>query len=671
MSHWSAGATMWLTMILVGVGGFIASGLIGLAGDRYRNVTQRLSVLLACLAALSGITGALAVLLGAVGGSLAMPGPAPAMAANLALDPLAAFFLVPIFLIGGLSSIYGLGYWAQSRHPRNGRKLRFWYGILIAGMALLTVSENSICFIISWELVALGSFFLIATEDQKPACRQAAWVYAVAAHVSTLLLIVLFVLLRIMSGSFLLRPLAAGQAGMGMQTVIFLLAIVAFGVKAGMMPLHFWLPEAHANSPSHVSATLSGVTIKMGIFGLLRVLPLLPDRPLGWAIIVMGLGGASAFLGVLWAIGQHDLKKLLAYHSVENIGIILLGLGLALAGQCEHQPLWIVLGLGGCLLHVWNHGLFKSLLFLSAGSVIHAARTREIDAMGGLARFMPVTAGLFLLGAVAICGMPPLNGFISELFIYVGLLHTLGTLAILALAAVVLAMVGALAGACFTKAYGTVFLGNTRSAVRHVHECGPTMWLPMLILAVGCLTIGIAPQIAAPLLDHVIGAWTLRPMPTIGSLIPLNMLTIMSVSLIAATAGGILLQRLLMRRAAAGVVSPTWACGYARPTSRMQYTASSFAQFLLGTLRPLLPMRRHDPHLTGVFVKPGELHTHVNDPVLNKLLAPGWQRLQNLLANGRIFQQGSIQSYLLFMLLMLLAMLIFVLPLQSLWMRLF
>ena len=656
---------MWLTIILPCIAAFAASGIIGMAGDRRGNWSHRLSAIVAVLASLCGLVAAFGILTGAPSESLTAPGPAPAMAVNLRLGPLGAFFLVPIFLIGALSSIYGLEYWRQSRHPRTGRKLRFWYGILIAGMALLVLSANSICFLITWELVALGSFFLIATEDQKPASRQAAWVYLIATHVSTLLLVVMFIMLRIVSGSFLLRPLAPGQVGVGMQTALFLLALVAFGIKAGMMPMHFWLPEAHANSPSHVSATLSGVAIKMGIFGLLRVLPLFPARPLGWGLLVMALGAISAFLGVLWAIGQHDLKKLLAYHSVENIGIILMGLGLALIGEKYHHPIWVVLGLGGCLLHVWNHGLFKSLLFFSGGSVVHSARTREIDVLGGLAKSMPITAVFFLIGAVAICGMPPLNGFVSEWFIYMGLLHTLSKLMLLAFAAVILVMVGALAAACFTKAYGTVFLGTARRAYRHGHESGPAMWLPMMVLAAGCIVIGVAPGLVAPMLNRVILHWAHQPMPPLGNLIPLKALTLMNLSLIAIVLVGFLIQRALARPATSG---PTWACGYARTSSRMQYTASSLAQMLLGILRPLLRLRRHSPHISGAFAGPAELHSHVDDPVLHDVLVPSWKRLQNILANGRIFQQGSIQSYLLFMLLILLILLLFALPIGAIWM---
>jgi hydrogenase-4 component B len=659
---------MWLTMTLLGAGGFAASGLIGMVGNRRRNWGHWLSVLVAVLAALCGLTAAMAILLGAPVESLAGPGPAPVMTTNLRLDPLAAFFLVPIFLIGGLCSLYGIGYWKQSHHPRTGRKLRFWYGILISSMAMITLSNNGICFLFAWELMAISTFFLIATEDFKPDSRQAAWVYLAAAHISTLLLFAFFALLRMASGSFLLRPLSPEQAGMGLQTALFLLALGAFGVKAGMVPLHFWLPEAHANAPSHVSATLSGTTIKMGIFGLLRVLPLLPARPLGWGILVMTLGALSAFLGVLWAIGQHDLKKLLAYHSVENIGIILLGLGLALIGEAKHQPIWIILGMAGCLLHVWNHGLFKSLLFLSAGSVIHAAGTRKIDRLGGLAQSMPLTSNLFLLGAIAICGLPPLNGFVSELFIYVGLLRTMTVLPILALAAGVLAMVGALAAACFTKVCGAVFLGTARTKLRRVREAGPAFWLPMMILAGGCLLIGMAPTLVATPLNRTTSAWAHRGLPALVALTPLTALTIMNLSLAAVLLVAFLLRRFLARQAR---TQPTWNCGYAGSSSRMQYTASSLAQMLLGTLRPLLRMRRREPRLSGLFAGPGQFHSHVDDPVLKNVLEPGWRRLRSVLANGRVFQRGNVQSYLFYMLLMLLFLLLITLPLGALWKILF
>ena len=658
----------WLALLLAGVIAFVLSGPVGMLGRRRGNGAQWVSAGVAVAGGMCGLAAAFAVLLGHLSEKLSFSVAAPAMTVNLRVGPLSAFFLIPIFAIGSLSSIYGLGYWQQSRHPRTGRKLRFWYGLLIAGMAMLTISDNGIDFLVAWEVMALSTFFVIATEDQKPAARQAAWVYLVATHVGTLLLFALFGILRVISGSFLLRPLLPGQAGMGLQTVIFLLALVGFGFKAGMVPLHLWLPEAHANAPSHVSATLSGVTLKMGIFGIVRVLTLLPDRPPAWGMLVLMLGAASAFLGVLWAIGQHDLKKLLAYHSVENIGIILMGLGLALLGEAEHQPVWVVLGLAGCLLHVWNHSLFKSLLFLTAGSVIHGAGTRDIDRLGGLAKHMKITASLFLLGALAICGLPPLNGFVSELFIYLGLLHTVALLPMIALTAAVLGMVGALAAACFTKAYGAVFLGTGRTALRHVHESGPTLWLPMGILAAACIVIGVAPGLVLTPLMNASATWSGQTLPALGSLVPAKAISILGAALVAAIGVGVVVQRYVLGHARSGA---TWACGYVAPTARMQYTSSSLAQMLLRALRPLLRQRCHEPRLSGVFVGPSQLHTETTDPVLKGAAEPGWRRLRLMLARGQVLQQGSIQNYIFYMLLILLALLAFTLPLGSLWNLLF
>ncbi len=654
----------WLALVILGVIAFVLSGPVGMLGRRSGNGWHWVSAAVAVAGGMCGLVAAFAVLLGSPSESLTIPAAAPAMTVNLRIGPLSAFFLIPIFAIGSLSSIYGLGYWPQSRHPRNGRKLRLWYGLLIAGMALLTLCQNSIDFLVAWEMMALSTFFLILTEDQKSSARQAAWVYLVATHLGTLLLVALFAIFRVINGSFLLRPLVPDQVGLALQTVIFLLATVGFGLKAGIVPLHFWLPEAHANAPSHVSATLSGVTLKMGIFGILRVLTLLPARPPAWGIFLLGLGAVSAFLGVLWAIAQHDLKKLLAYHSVENIGIILMGLGLALVGQAEHHPIWIILGMAGCLLHVWNHGLFKSLLFLSAGSVIHGTGTRDIDQLGGLAKSMKITAAAFLLGALAICGLPPLNGFVSEFLIYLGLFHTMARLPILSLTAAILAMVGALAAACFTKAYGSVFLGTSRRVSHRAHESGPTLWIPMGLLAAGCVLIGIAPSLVLTPLIHATATWSGQPSPELASLVPVKTITILGVGLLAAFGAGWVGQRYFLRRDRTGI---TWGCGYIAPSSRMQYTASSLAQMLLRALGPLVRQRRCEPQISAVFAGTGQFETHADDPVLKDAVEPVWRRLRFMLAGGQGFQRGSIQNYIFYMLLTVLVLLAFTLPLAMLW----
>ena len=697
---------MWLTLTLLAAAGFACSGATGLLGHRRANWGHRFSVVVAVAAAMAGLTAAIVILLGTKNNPITLSAPLPIMTLRFHLDPLGAFFQVPIFLIGALGSIYGLDYWRQSRHPRSGRGLRIWFGLLIAGMAVLTVAGSAMSFLVAWEVMAMSAFFLIATEDHKPAARQAAWVYLVATHGGTLLLLGLFALLHHVTGTWNIVPLHAHgphAAGLGTQTIIFLLALTAFGMKAGMMPLHFWLPEAHASAPSHVSATLSGVMIKMGIFGLLRVLFLLPAHPLGWGLLVMALGLASTFLGVLWAIGQHDLKKLLAYHSVENIGIILMGLGLALIGEARHEPIWIMLGLAGCLLHVWNHGLFKSLLFLSAGSAIHAGGTRDMDKLGGLSRAMPVTAALFLTGACAICGFPPLNGFISELFIYLGLFSTLRTMPLLATGAVILAMAGALAAACFTKAFGTVFLGVRRHLGRKLHEAGSGMWVPMLILALACLLIGLFPIALSGILErtaralhpyvmqnqqatvavarsYVKSAATtastghfLRPLtelPQLGTLVPFGALSAMGLVLLAMLP----LALLLKQRADKVRKGLTWDCGYAQPSPRMQYTAASLGRFLLRSMGPLSSVRPVAENAMKKFAwLPAKrvFHTHADDPVLKTVLTPVWQTIRRLMGTGKRLQQGSVQSYLLYMLVALVGLLALTLPVEFLFKALF
>ena len=292
--------------------------------------------------------------------------------------------------------------------------------------------------------------------------------------------------------------------------MLFLLALVAFGIKAGVMPFHVWLPPAHASAPSHVSALMSGVLIKIGIYGIVRVLAMLPEPPVAWGVLLLLLGAASGIAGVAFAIAQHDLKRLLAYHSIENIGIIVMGIGLAVVGRATHAPLLVVLGLGAAVLHVWNHAIFKALLFLSAGVVVHATGTRDIDRMGGLGRALPWSSALFTLGAVAICGLPPLNGFVSELILYLGAFESLKLQAVRlgALVAPVLAVIGALACACFVKVVGSVFLGMPRDhTVRPGHEAGWSMRAPMVILASLCVVLGVVPVIAFPVLDVAVASW--------------------------------------------------------------------------------------------------------------------------------------------------------------------
>jgi hydrogenase-4 component B len=523
--------------------------------------------------------------------------------------------------------------------------------------------------------MALAAFFLVASEDHRSESRDAALLYLIAAHVGTLVLFALFALWRWATGSYALDPVGADVIGVGVLNGLFLLALTGFGLKAGMMPLHFWLPPAHAAAPSHVSAMLSGVVLKMGVYGLVRFLSLVPPAPPAWGALVLLLGGVSALLGVVFAIGQHDLKRLLAYHSVENVGIILMGLGLATLGRSMERPEWVVLGMAGCLLHVWNHGLFKGLLFLCAGSVVHATGTREIDRLGGLGKAMPWTAALFVVGAVAICGLPPLNGFVSELFVYLGLLHSAGgggggalAAALVPVLAPVLGMAGALALACFVKVHGAVFLGTARSgAALHAREAPLLMRLPMLVLAAGCGVIGLAPFAVAPVLDPVIRGWTPEPLVRVGSLAPLPQVALLG-SLVVVLTGALWLARRPAARAAPEVV--TWDCGYARPGPRMQYSASSFADTLVALFRWALRPHVQRASVHGPFPAPSSMRSHVEDPVLDRLILPAGRGAERVFGWFRRFQHGLTQHYLLYVLATVLLMLATLIPFRDLLERL-
>lgn len=642
------------------------SGIPGLFMRRSSLLGQRLAAAISVTASVIGLCGVLVFWGTAQSEPIVREWAIPGAQFHVAMDGLSALFLVPVFFVSALGCVYGLSYWKQTEHPENGRKLRLFYGLMPAGMALLVVARNSILFLVGWEVMALSAYFLVTTEDQKAAVRETGWIYLVATKVATVSLFALFGLLRAVSGSFTLAPLSETALTPGIATSVFVLALVGFGIKAGIMPFHVWLPSSHAIAPSHVSALLSGVILKMGIYGLVRILSLAPHPPLAWGGCLLGLGVVSGVLGVAFAIGQHDLKRLLAYHSIENIGIIVMGIGLAVLGRTLHRPEWVVLGFAGGLLHVWNHAFFKGLLFLSAGSVIHTAKTREIDQLGGLARRMPWTALAFMVGAVAICGLPPLNGFVSEFLIYLGLFDTLGlggrpAYAGASFAAPALALIGALALACFVKVFGAVFLGTPRSEpARHAHESPQSMLASMFALVLACLVIGLAPLLVAPVLDSAVAACSpgAADIPAaVATLAPLGAISGLAAVLVVGLTivGGWLW---IWLRNSAVERGSTWGCGFAAPTPRIQYTASSFAEMLVGLFRWALRPRIHRERITELFPQASSFHSHVPDPVLDEVVLPTFSGSARLFACVRVLQQGRLQMYLLYIFVVLIALLI-------------
>jgi len=648
----------WLVVAAIALAA--VSGLPGLVRSPRGGGGERLAAALLVLAGAVGVAGGLWSLTGHPS-ALDAPWAVPGGRLNLGVDALSAVFVIPIALVSALGAIYGLEYWPQRAHPDSGRTLRAFYGILTAGLLLLVVARNAILFFLGWEMMALAAFLLITTEDRKASVREVGYIYILATRVGTLCLFATFSLLFAATGSLDLDDWVPAFAG-PLRDAIFVTGLVGFGLKAGVMPLHVWLPGAHASAPSHVSAQMSGVLIKVGIYGLVRITALCAAPPVWWGVALIAAGAVSGVLGVGFAIGQHDLKRLLAYHSVENIGIICIGLGVAVLGRALGRTDLVALGLAGALLHVWNHGLFKSLLFLSAGSVLHATGTRELDRLGGLWRRMPRTGLAFLVGAVAICGLPPLNGLVSELLVYLGLFRAAigggGLIWLVAmLAAAALAMLGALALACFVKAFGAIFLGAPRTSdVDRAREVGPAMWAPMAALAGLCLFVGVGAPVIAPLLDRAVAAWLGGAAPELGGAAPLTAVAITGGALLAALAvvGGWLARR--TRGAPAGLA--TWDCGYAAPSPRMQYTSSSFAEMLVRMLSWALRPDRHAPALREPFPSAATFASHVPDTVLDRGVRPVFTLIERVGGRLRRLQRGSIHLYLLYIVATLLVLLL-------------
>ncbi len=577
---------------------------------------------------------------------------------HLGLDALSAFFLVPILFVSGIGAIYGLGY--LRREP--GQSIAgawFFYNALAASMVLVVLARNAVLFLIGWETMALSSYFLVthalvSRRGESAAVREAGIVYQIATHLGTAFLLAMFVLLSGASGSMEFSALHANGAA-APAGLLFVFALVGFGAKAGFVPLHVWLPGAHPVAPSHVSAVMSGVMIKTGIYGILRILPMLGVPAYWWGWTLVGIGVTSGVLGILFALAQHNLKRLLAYSSVENIGIIALGLGVGLIGQQAGMPSVAALGYAGALLHVLNHGLFKGLLFLVAGAVDHGSGTLQIDALGGLQKRMPWTAALFLLGAVAIAGLPPLNGFIGEFCIYLGALHGAASgdadlVPVLALVIAGLGLIGALAVACFTKAYGVVFQGTPRSpGAAESQEVSSLMRGAMLALGGACCAVALfgwwlLPQLTL-LVGQISGLASAAPLRNAGHTLRLIVLAEGTMLLLVAILAGL---RRLLARSREERRESTWGCAFPASTSRMQYTASSYADPLTRLFEPLLKTHENSTAPSGYFPAEVTYTSHTHDQARRLIYAPLYRLVMAVATHLRPFQAGRVQSYILY-----------------------
>jgi hydrogenase-4 component B len=657
---------MSIHLLLISVAVVAFSGVPGLFLTRKSDLGQWIASILNVIGAvLAGVALTLHYVNTGGANRISMSWSLPLGQFAVAVDDLSLIFLIPIFLIPALGSIYGLSYWKQAEHAGNGRKLALSWGLLTAGMALVVLARDGVLLLMAWEVMALAGFFLTTTEENKPEVRAAGWVYLVATHMGTLCLLGFFALLRHATGSYDLWPSPAAFSP-HVAGWIFGLGVVGFGLKAGIMPLHVWLPGAHANAPSHVSAIFSGVMLKAGVYGLIRVAGLTDHPPVWWGGTLLIAGTLSAVFAIAFAGAQRDIKRLLAYSSIENVGIIVMGIGLAALGRSLDRSDWVVLGLAGALLHVLNHSLFKPLLFFGAGNILHATHSREMDLLGGLGKKMPRTFVLWVIGAVAICGLPPLNGFVSELFVYIGLFRTAIAASVgsgwAALAAPALALVGAIAVATFVKVLGAVFAGSPRSAHgTHAHDPDLKMLAPMWIIAGCCGAIGVLPAIMIPLLNRAITTWSADirvPATNVAGYLPIGWITVIAMLLLAlATAGTVWFASRVATRSARA--AGTWDCGYARPTARIQYTGSSFSQMVVGLFSWVLWPRRKSPQVTGAFAKSADFKCDVPDVVLDRGLLPAFGSAEWLLGWARIFQRGPIQVYLVYVLGILLMLLLF------------
>ncbi len=649
--------TTALTLVLVASGLWAASGLPTLVA-RHR----WLPALLGALASAIGLTGALLALLGgAVTATAAWTVPFGNL--SLGLDGITAWFLLPVFAVPAIAAVYGVGYWRPAVGAP-GQRLPLVFGLLVASLVLLLVARNAILFLFGWEGMAVCAFLLVGTEHRDPACRRAAWVYLVATHLGTLCLCAAFALLPATAGRLDWSAQAFAGLTPSHTLLVFGLALAGFGLKAGLMPLHFWLPAAHANAPSHISALMSGVMIKMGVYGVVRMLLLLPPLPEWCGLVLLGLGLLSALAAVAATLGQDDLKRLLAYSSIENIGIIFMAMGLAATARATGQAGLVALGLGAALLHTLNHSLFKSLLFCAAGAVIHGTSTRRLDALGGLAAAMPRTAFAFAMGAAAVAGLPLWNGFPAEYLVYRGLFEavarpdapTAGALAVAAVAG--LAIVGGLAAVAFVRCTGAVFLGRPRSAAAlHAHEAPASMTRGMLVLATLCVAVGVGPVLLRPLLHGaVVGQMGLSAGTVASAFATLTPFSAIAGACLVVLVG---LATWLRRRAPVARPVGTWDCGYADAAGpRLQYTAGSLAQFSAQMLRWFVRDTRRDPDVAGLFPQPARFERTPRELLLDGVLFPGLRRVADWCAALRILQRGKLQIYLLYILLVLLSLLL-------------
>jgi hydrogenase-4 component B len=675
------------TLLMLTLLGYVAGALAGLVFLRAERPANYFAFGCAALGALGGVIASVWALAHGAGEAPSLqllPSLIPYIKFTIRLDPLGLFFTLIVSLLGLAISIYSLGYARGFYGRKNVGVLGAFFNLLLLATTLVFLADNAFFFLLVWELMALTIYCLVSFEHEKEESRNAGVLYFVMSHIGTGCIMLGFLLLFRASGDYGFAGFHAlgDKMSDGSRNAAFLLFLVGFGIKAGIIPLHIWLPVAHPAAPSNVSALMSGVLIKTGIYGMTRVFfDFLGTPPNWWGVTVLAIGTVSAVLGVLYALMEHDLKRLLAYHSIENIGIILMGLGASLMFLHSGHPLLASLALIAGMYHTINHAVFKGLLFLGAGAILHATHTRNMEDMGGLAKRMPQTAFFFLVGAVAISALPPLNGFVSEWLTYQSLLQGFGTTPSLIrlmfpLSGAMLALTGALAAACFVKAYGITFLAQPRSEhAEHAHEAPFPMLAGQAILAVVCVFLGLFPTVFLKLFDPLTQQLTgqqlsaqlssahglvLSGAAASGGTVSTLGLALMAVCLLPVPLG----LWLVFGRGTKTRRGPTWDCGLQGLTPRMEYTATGFSKPIRMIFSALFRPRREvqrEYDFSPYFAKTLRFESHVEEVFQTRIYRPFYGMVWYFSRRMRALQAGSLQAYLIYIFVTLLALLIFAL----------
>ncbi len=604
---------------------------------------------------------------------------------HLRLDALSGFFLTVIGLLSFFVSIYSVGYVKGYLGHRPVTSLIIFYCLFLAGMFMVVLADDAFCFLVSWEIMAMASYFLVIFENERVENRRAAFLYLVIAHVGAIAILLSFGVMASFttrSGSFIgytFDAMRQAQIPLEWATIAFFLSFGGFAAKAGVVPLHVWLPEAHPAAPSNVSALMSGVMLKTAIYGIVRItFDLIHAFPWWWGAIVLIFGLISALLGVLYALMQHDLKRLLAYHSVENIGIILIGIGLAMIFTSFKLPLLAALALIAGLYHTMNHAIFKGLLFMGAGAVFHATGERNMEEMGGLIHCMPWTATLFLVGCISISALPPFNGFVSEWLTFQAFLlspalpNQLIRL-LIPMGAALLALTGALAAACFVKAFGVTFLGHWRGPhTLHAHEVDWPMRIGMILAALTCFGLGVLPTLFIDWMDVIAAQLVGTTIATSASAYGWMWLTPVSYERASYSGSivffGILIvifaaYALLHVRPSAIHRVPIWDCGFEKINQRMQYNATSFSMpirrifgylFRIKESVELAPQAGHK-----AFPKKIQYHLIIRDRFWGWLYRPVVEISFWVSRQAGKLQQGRVQAYLIYSFITIIVLLVF------------